>query len=409
MLTVEPVDRDGSPSRFRERSGRNHSHRISRVPVLVHDYLLVFRGAERTFQAMCRMFPEAPVRTLLADPALVRREFPGHPIGASKINRLRLRQRSFQALLPVLPAAAERLDVSGHDLVVSSSSAFAHGVRPDPGAVHVCYCHTPFRYAWYATEAGLAQVPRVMRPAIGRVLANVREWDRERAQGPTHYVANGRITQRRIQEFWGREAEVVYPPVDVERFALAEPEEHYLVVGELVRHKEAEVALAAAELAGRDIVVVGGGADEPRLRARYGRRRGVTFAGRVDDAELARLYARAKAVIVPNVEEFGITAVEAQAAGRPVLAARGGGALETVVEEETGFFFARGDATGLAELLRGTRIEELRPARAVANAERFSVGAFQRGLAAQIRAATQEPPVDTAAGLVRTAGGLAAT
>jgi glycosyltransferase involved in cell wall biosynthesis len=352
------------------------------MTVLVHDYLLVMRGAERSFAAICDLYPSAPVATLLYDPEVFGERLAGHPISTSRYQALRIRQGTFKALLPLLPSAAERLPVGGHDLVLSSSSAFAHGVRPDPGAVHVCYCYTPFRYAWYERDAGIAQAPRFARPAVRRTLDRIRDWDRAAAQRGTRYVAIGRLSQERIRRYWGREAPIVHPPVELHRFAPAQPEDFFLVVAELVRHKRIEVALEAARRAGMPIKVVGGGADESRLREAYGGH--ADFLGRLDDDSLAELYARARALVVPNLEEFGIAAVEAQASGRPVIAADGGGARETVVDGETGTFFPLDDIEALADAMRDPLLDSIDPAHAVANAQRFSIETFQRNLSAQI-------------------------
>jgi glycosyltransferase involved in cell wall biosynthesis len=328
------------------------------------------------------MWPGAPITTLLYDHDVFGARLVGHPVRTSRLQRLGARQSTFKMLLPAMPAAAERLPVSGYELVVSSSSAFAHGVRPDPGAVHICYCHAPFRYAWNERAAGVAQAPSVTRPIVRGVLRRIQHWDRQAAQDGTHYVANGRITQERIRRFWGLQADIVYPPVELDRFAPGSPGEHLLFVGELVRHKQVEVALAAAREAKVPIRVVGGGADEVRLRAEYAG--SAEFLGRVDDDRLAALYASCRALVVPNIEEFGITAVEAQASGRPVIAADGGGARETVVEGKTGFFFQLDDVGALARLLRSRALDELLPADAVRNSERFSVQSFQHGISRQV-------------------------
>ena len=360
-------------------------------PVLVHDYLLVMRGAERTFVRMADIWPGAPIATLLYDHDVFGERLTGHPVRTSRLQRLGARQSTFKALLPAMPAAAARLPVAGHDLVVSSSSAFAHGVRPDPGAVHVCYCHAPFRYVWNERETGVAQVPRLVRPMMRRLLLQpIQRWDHLSAHDGTHYVANSRLTQQRIRDFWGLEADIVHPPVELHRFAPATPGDHLLFVGELLRHKQVEVALQAAREARIPLKVVGGGTDEPRLRAEYAGN--AEFLGRVDDDELSALYASCRALIVPNVEEFGITAVEAQASGRPVLAADGGGARETVIEGRTGFFFPPGDATALAQILRSGELDRLSPDDAVKSAQRFSVQNFQDGIRRQVALARAKSP-----------------
>jgi glycosyltransferase involved in cell wall biosynthesis len=353
--------------------------------ILVHDYLLVMRGAERSFAAMCDLWPNAPVATLLYDPEVFSARFAGHSVRTSPLQRLGARQSTFKALMPFMPRAAEHLDVSDQDVVVSSSSAFAHGVRPDPGAVHVCYCHTPFRYAWYEQGAGVAQAPRLARPLVSAALHRIRGWDRRAAHRGTHYIANSRITQERMARHWGIEAPIVHPPVDVGRFATGEPEDFVLVVCELVRHKRVDLAIEAARRARVPVKVVGGGGDEQRLRALYGEQ--AEFVGRIDDAGLADLYARAKALVMPNIEEFGITAVESQAAGRPVVAMAAGGALETVIDGKTGVLVPPGDVDALAQVLEAEDLERFDPATAVANAQRFSVDAFRSGIRSQVASA----------------------
>jgi glycosyltransferase involved in cell wall biosynthesis len=349
---------------------------------LAHDYLLVMRGAERTFAAIAELAPGARVYTLLYDRDGTGGRFDGHPVTTSWLQRLPVRQRGFRALLPLLPGAAARLPADGHDLVLSSSSAFAHGVRTAGDAVHVCYCHTPFRYAWFERERALGELPRPLRPALDSTLRRIRERDVRIARGVTRYVANSRLCQERIRRFWDRDAEVVHPPVEVERFGPGEPEDFFLVVGEVVSHKRVGQALEAASRARRRVVVVGDGPELGALRARYGSTH--DFRGRVDDAELERLYPRALALIVPAIEEFGIAAVEAQAAGRPVVGVDAGGLTETVVPGETGELVPEGDVDALAEVLRNTDFTRFDPARIRRNAERFSRAEFQRRLRAEV-------------------------
>jgi glycosyltransferase involved in cell wall biosynthesis len=375
-----------SQTRLQEFGARN-GERPAPPPrvVLVHDYLLVMRGAERSFVALCDLWPGAPVASLLYDRKVFDTRLAGHPVRTSPLQRLGAKQSTFKALLPLLPWAAERLDVSGCDVVISSSSAFAHGVRPDPLTPHICYCYTPFRYAWYEQNIGVAQAPRLARPLVSKTLHRIREWDRQAASRGTHYIAISRISQERLQRYWEVEAPIVYPPVELSRFAPSEPEDYLLVVCELVRHKRVELALEAARLAGVRVKVVGGGADEQRLRALYGAH--AEFLGRIDDAELAGIYARARALVMPNVEEFGITAVEAQAAGRPVVAVAAGGALETVVDGETGVLVPPDDVDALAAVLRDEDLERFDPARTVANAQRFSVERFRSQMRGHVTSA----------------------
>jgi glycosyltransferase involved in cell wall biosynthesis len=269
--------------------------------------------------------------------------------------------------------------------VVSSSSAFAHGIHPGPAAVHVCYCHSPFRYAWFERDRALEEVPKPLRGALGLTLAAIRRWDRRASERVTHYVANSKLTRRRIDDAYGRDAEVVHPPVRIERLRIGEPEDFFVMVTELVRHKRVDIALAAAEKAGKRVKVLGSGPELEELRARFAGT--AEFLGRGSDAEVTELLPSALALLVPNVEEFGIAAVEAQAAGRPVLAADAGGAQETVLPGETGVLVPPGDVDAMAEALRYTDFSRFDQERIAANAGRFSRDRFRAELQAVVERA----------------------
>jgi glycosyltransferase involved in cell wall biosynthesis len=346
---------------------------------LVHDYLLVMRGAERTFAEMAKCWPDAPIYALLYDAEAVSEGFAGREVHTSALQRLGRRQGSFRYLLPFFPRAAERLPVAPYDTIVSSSSAFALGVRPGPEALHVCYCHSPFRYVWFETDRALAEAPAPVRPLLRRTLKRIRTWDLEASRRVTHFVANSKITQERIHQIYGRDSEIVHPPVSVERFSPSPDVDDYLLfVGQIVRHKRVQVAIEAARLAGRPIKVVGEGPDLERLRA--DQPPSVEFLGAVSDARLAELYSHCLALVVPNVEEFGIAAVEAQAAGRPVVAVARGGVTETVVDGCTGVLVHGEDAAALAAPLREQDFSQFDPVAIRANADRFSPEAFRSKL-----------------------------
>ncbi len=372
--TIPPAPADADPTMTASLAG-------GQAPALVHDYLLVMRGAERTFAAIASCWPEAPIYTLLYDPAGTSGRFADRDVHPSPLQRLHVRQRGFRWLLPLFPLAAERLPIAGRDVVISSSSAFAHGVRPRQEAVHICYCHSPFRYAWHARSTALSEVPRPLRPLLGQTLERIRGWDLRASRRVSQYIANSEISRRRIEQFWGRVATVVHPPVETDRFEIGVPEDFFLVVTELVAHKRVEVALQAARRAGAPVKVVGTGPELQRLRALY--HPGAEFLGRVPDEELAVLYGRARALIVSNVEEFGIAAVESQAAGRPVVALGEGGVRETVVDGSTGVLVGPGVDT-LAEALSETDFDRFRPAAVRAQAQQFSLEAFQRKFVAEV-------------------------
>jgi glycosyltransferase involved in cell wall biosynthesis len=345
---------------------------------LVHDYLLVHRGAERTFAAMAECWPEAPIFTLLYDAGAMGHAFAGRDIRPSYLQRLGVRQKGFRPLLPLFPKAAERLPVHDFDVVVSSSSAFAHGVRPRPDAVHISYCHTPFRYAWHERARALAETPRAARPVADALLNRVQRWDVAASRRVTRYIANSELVRDRIQSFYGHDATVIHPPVDVDRFQPAAKDDFFLVVGELVAHKRVELALEAARRARSPIKVVGDGPARAELTAAHGAT--ADFVGRVSDAELAQLYARARALVVANTEEFGIAAVEAQAAGTPVVAVDAGGVQETVVPGVTGILVEPDDPGALASALTDTDFEAFSSERIRENALRFSPDRFKERL-----------------------------
>jgi glycosyltransferase involved in cell wall biosynthesis len=366
-----------------------------RPPSLVHDYLLVMRGAERTFAAIADCFPDAVIHTLLHDPAVTAGRFSGRTIRTSYLQRVGASQARFRALLPLYPHAAEHLAIERCDVVISSSSAFAHGIRAGSDVVHVCYCHSPFRYAWHERDDAAEHAPACLRPAVGMVLDAIRRWDVAASRRVTHYVANAEITRQRIADYWGRQATVVHPPVDVERFRIGAPEDFLLVVCELVPHKRVDRALEAARRAGQPVKVVGTGPQLERLRYTYGDR--AEFLGRVSDAELASLYGRARALVVSNVEEFGIAAVEAQASGRPVVAIDRGGARETVVDGRTGVLVPENDVDAMAEALRYTDFDRFSPTRIRENAARFSTAVFQRRFVSEVARVAGDKAVATAA------------
>ncbi len=375
---------------------------------LVHDFLLDLRGAERVFAAICARWPEADLFTAVYDERGTEGRFAHRRVHSSFLQRLRPTARTFRPLLPLYPHAIESLDLRGYDTVISSSSAWAHGVIVDPGAVHVCYCHNPFRYAWTEREATISARPRPLRPILRLLLNRWRQWDWIAAQRVDRYVANSTVTAARVRRYLGRDALVLHPPVEIDRFRPA-PEggvgDHYVVLAELMAHKRIDVAVRAFNRLGRPLLVVGDGPELRRLRRMAGPT--VSFTGRVSDDEVARLLRASLALVVTATEEFGIAAVEAQAAGRPVIALAEGGVLENVVAGETGFFYERNDPEALAEAVASFDPLAVDPAACVASAERFGVARFQDALARVVAGAHADarvPRVDERIGGLLTAG-----
>ena len=359
---------------------------------LIHDFLLDLRGAERVFAAMCDAWPEADLFTAVYDQRGTEGRFADRTVHTSFLQRLRPTSRTFRPLLPLYPHAIESFDLRGYDTVISSSSAWAHGVLVDPGAVHVSYCHNPFRYAWTEREATLQARNALMRPVLRRVLSQWRQWDWIAAQRVDRYVANSQTTADRVRRYLGRESTVLHPPVEIDRFAPGPVGTHYVVLAELMAHKRIDIAVQAFTRLGLPLVVIGDGPEGRRLRRMAGPT--VTFTGRIPDERVAEILAGAQALVVTACEEFGIAAVEALAAGRPVIALREGGVRESVEEGVTGAFYDRNHPEALAEAVLRFDAPAVDPAACRAAADRFSVQRFQARLAAIVDEATSDerPP-----------------
>jgi glycosyltransferase involved in cell wall biosynthesis len=355
---------------------------------LVHDFLIGVRGAERVFFEICDLYPDADVFSPIYDEAGTEGRLAGRNVHTSFLQRVHPGKRTFRGLLPLYPAAIRSFDLSGYDLVISSSSAWAHAARRGDDATHVCYCHNPFRYAWNERDRTLAERrDPLSRALLSAFLCRWREWDRAAAQRVDRYVTNSRTTQRRIDSCLRRESTVVYPPVATHRFVPGEAGSHYVLLSALMSHKRIDLAVEAFNSLGLPLAIVGDGPDEGRLRALAGPT--IQFAGRVDDERAAQLLASARAVVVTSIEEFGIAAVEAQAAGRPVIAAGTGGARETVVEGVTGTLWS-GGADELAAAVAGFDALAIDPADCVANARHFDTAVFRQAFPREVDAALLE-------------------
>jgi glycosyltransferase involved in cell wall biosynthesis len=358
----------------------------------VHDFLVSVRGADRVFLEMCDLWPEADVFTPVYDERGTEGRFADRSIHTSFLQRMRPTARTFRALLPLYPAAIESFDLSAYDLVISSSSAWAHAVICGEQTVHVSYCHNPFRYAWNERHRTLAERgDPISRAALRGFFRRWREWDWIAAQRVDRYLTNSRVTQARIKSYFGRESRIVYPPVATHRFAPGPTGDHYLVLSELVSHKRIDTAVHAFNRLRLPLVVAGDGPDRRRLRRLAGPT--VRFAGRVSDSEAERLMASCRALVVTSIEEFGIAAVEAQAAGRPVIARAGGGLLETILEDETGCFW-EGGPDELAAAVAAFDPESVDPATCVQNARRFDSRVFRESLPREVERALQEAPAE---------------
>lgn len=346
---------------------------------IVHDYLNQRGGAERVVLEMAALWPTAPIYTSLYRPGSTFPEFARHRIETSFLDRLPV-DEGFRRLFPLYPAAFRSLGAIDAELVISSSSGWAHSVHTDPGSFHVAYCHTPARWLWTDEYRGSPAGERLLRPLLGVA----RGWDRRAARRADLYIANGRIVQARIRGAYGREAPIVHPPVRVERFSPTPRGERLLVVSRLLAYKRIDLAVEAARRLGMGLDVVGTGPALGELRSRASSN--VTFHGRVEDGVLDELLSGCRAFCFPGREDFGIAPVEAQAAGKPVIAYGAGGALETVEDGVTGVHFARQEVNDVVAAIRRCEALASTPAQIAARARRFSGEAFRQRLVEAIDA-----------------------
>jgi glycosyltransferase involved in cell wall biosynthesis len=363
--------------------------RYPRVAI-VHDWLTIPGGSEQVVMELLEMFPAAELFTSVYDPAPWPAQITSRPVHSSPLSRLPGASRHYPKLLPLMNAAFRAFDLSGFDLVLSSSHACAKNVRTPDRVLHVCYCHTPMRYAWETGFMEGEQLPRALRLALPPLLAWLRRQDLAGAAGPDAFVANSAHVAERIRRYYGRAAEVVNPPVDVERFLALErePRDYYLVFGRVVPYKRADLAVAACAGSGRPLKVAGDGRALDALR-QQAQGSSIELLGSVSVQARERLLSGARALLFPGEEDFGIVPVEAQAAGVPVIAYGVGGARETVADGRTGVLFEPQCASALAAAIERFEELELDEADVRANARRFSRERFRSEMADAIERASQ--------------------
>lgn len=327
-----------------------------RSVAIVVDWLVTYAGAERVLEQILECFPSADLFSIVDFLPKGHREFiKDRPVTTSFVQELPFARRKYRTYLPLMPLAVEQLDVSKYDIVISSSHAVAKGILTGPDQLHVCYCHSPVRYAWdlqhqYLRESGL---DHGLKGWLARwQLHKLRIWDSRTAYGVDKFLANSAYIARRIRKTYGRDATVIYPPVAVEKFDFQEAKEnYYLTASRMVPYKRmALIAEAFSAMPEKQLIIVGDGPEMGKVKANAGRN--VEVLGYQPTAKLRKLMSGAKAFVFAAEEDFGITPVEAQACGTPVIAYGKGGALETVVENKTGVFFKRQEASAIEEAVQ---------------------------------------------------------
>lgn len=358
------------------------ARRYPRVAIS-HEWLTVPGGSEKVVTSLLDLLPGAELFVSVYDPAPWPEAIKGRAVHPSFLNRIPGSRKHYARLLPLMDRAFRSFDLDGYDLIVSSNHASAKNVRTPPGAVHVCYCHTPMRYIWEPSFLAGERLGRVGRLAFRACLPYLRRTDLRGARQPSLFIANSTVVAERIALRYGRQAKVIHPPVEVSRFLdrprEAGPDAPYLVFGRVVPYKRVDLAVAACRRMGRRLLVAGEGRDLVRVRAIAGE--GATFLGRVPDEEVASLFARSRALLFPGEEDFGIVPVEAQAAGLPVIGNGNGGVRDSVVDGVGGVLYEQETVDGLCaaiERFEGMQMPEP-PIRA--SALRFAPARFQREMA----------------------------
>ena len=332
---------------------------------IVHEWFTGMRGGEKCVEALCELFPEASLFTLVHRPGSVSPTIEGMPLATSFIQRLPFAATHYRHYLPLFPLAVRQFDLRAFDCVISSHHCVAKGVRTAPDTLHLCYCYTPMRYLWdqYDEYFGAGRAGLPTRLGMRLVAPALRRWDVATASNPHAFIAISEHVRRRIASIYRRSSDLIYPPVDTSFYSLSSDNEGwFLVVSALVPYKRVDLAIAASNATGERLVVAGDGPDMRRLRQMAGP--SVTFTGWVSDEQVRELYGRCAAVLFPGEEDFGIVPLEAMASGKPVIALARGGALETVIETPeltTGVLFREPTVAALVDAMRVFRSREFEP------------------------------------------------
>ncbi len=356
---------------------------------LIHDWLNQNGGAERVLEVLHGMYPDAPIFTSIYEPRALPPHWRTWDIRTSFMQRLPLARRRHEVFLPLYPLAFSRMDLSGFDLIISNSSGFAHSVPVPPGAVHINYCLTPPRFLW-SPGAYLARerIHPAARMALPPAIAALRRWDQASVRDVTCFVAISEAVRARIRRAYQRESELIFPPVDTAAFQPADSVgDYYLIASRLIPYKRVDLAVRAFTALGLPLVIAGQGRDRGPLQAMAGPT--VHFAGWVPEERLKQLIARCKAFVFPGEEDFGIAPLEAQAAGRPVIAYAAGGALETVVDGTTGVFFHEPTVESLMAAIQRMESATFDPAEIRRHAQQFDTAVFREQFRALVTRVTE--------------------
>jgi glycosyltransferase involved in cell wall biosynthesis len=319
---------------------------------IVHYWLVSMRGGEKVIEALLEIFPQADIYTHVYNPAALSSLITSKKVYTSFINKLPFAKKLYQKYMPLMPSALNDFNLQEYDLIISSESGPAKGVVPNPLAYHICYCHTPMRYLWDMYHDYFRKTGFITRFFMKCLIPNLRLWDITSSNLVDTFIANSNYVAGRIRRYYNRSSQIIFPPVDVKKYidCPRSPSDFYLFFGQLVDYKRVDIAIEACVMAGKKLVISGAGAKKKDIK-RYEKTGLIKFLGRVSDDEMVSLFSRAKALLFPGIEDFGIIPVEANAAGCPVIAYRRGGALDTIKENATGIFFDEQTPEALASAI----------------------------------------------------------
>lgn len=347
---------------------------------LVHDHLNQLGGAEKVLYNFHEIYQDSPIYTLLYDKKSLPLEFSQLEIKPSYIQSLPFSRSLFKWYLLFMPSAIEKHNLFAFDVILSSASSFAKGVLTKPSSMHVCYCHTPTRFLWSYSHDYTAELaePYLVKKILPPFLSRLRIWDYQAAQRVDYFIANSKNVAKRIKKYYNRDAVVIYPPVEIDRFFISpQVDDYFVLISRFRPYKKTDLAIKAFNKLKIKLKIIGGGEDEKRLKRLAGDN--IEFLGKVDDKTKIKVLSRARALIHPQADEdFGITAVEAMACGRPVIAYRGGGVLESVKEGKTGIFFNEQTWESLAQAVIDFSDLEFIPQEIRKHAEQFDKKLFQQ-------------------------------
>lgn len=351
---------------------------------IIHDYLNQYGGAERVLETFLEIWPDADVHTLLYDRHQLPERMHELDVNSSFLNRFPFRKFYYEYLIPFYPLAVERIDTRKYDLVISSSSAWAKGAVTDIKTCHVSYCYNPMRFAWDSFFPLIKQKGFITK-GLSFIISMLRIWDAVSSKRPDKYFTISEFVQKRIRKYYNTQADIIYPPVNTDFFKPdtgKRQEEYFLLVSRLKSYKRIDIAIEAFNKLHKPLIIIGEGIEKSALKSMA--HSNIQFLSGIDDKTLLSYYQRCRAFVFPSEEDFGIVPLEAQSCGKPVIAYRGGGSMETIIEGETGEFYYPQNADALARTVEGFDHTQYNPETIRANAVKFSKDRFKKEFKAKI-------------------------